>query len=468
MSVEERFERLMEVEHLVNALSVCVARLRSEAQKQVAAIRESIADGERRKAASTWDGKQPDLLLKNGRLWRKPTEADIGKAVRVGHFGADPADMDAVKLVGFHQEAGQHEGFICEGSKGNRVLWPLSWIEFEPDEDPGESGKTHISVQIEGSIQVEEAGWLATVSDDVFQGIAGGWFGTQEKPFDPINDPAPIYRKGQCRLMSEEETIEPGDFFWRNADRSQNLANFTIGMKVKDAVARGRGYNELWVFYRPIEATQSDKPKEASMTVDAYQKVVQSDSDFAWAIFCNLAVMAQDAGAPHKESYERAADLMRNWFGVDVRKFIQWQYANLNPQVTAEIPSNADSVQFKPGDKVWVQVTVLELSQNSVLVRGYADKAWWMRDIDCKPVEPEATTEDSSIAGSDFRDATPEDIAEIIRSGEPMEALFRDADDHEWEKGKLLGWRFHRKWGCAWLDGFGPWKYCLVRKIPKP
>jgi hypothetical protein len=287
------------------------------------------------------------------------------------------------------------------------VLWPLSWIEFEPDEDPGESGKTHISVQIEGSIQVEEAGWLATVSDDVFQGIAGGWFGTQEKPFDPINDPAPIYRKGQCRLMSEEETIEPGDFFWRNADQSRSLANFTIGMKVKNAVARGRGYNELWVFYRPIEATQSDKPKEASMTVDAYQKLVQSDSDFAWTVFCNLAVMAQDAGAPHKESYERAADLMRNWFGVDVRKFVQW-------------------------------------------------------------VEPEATTEDSSIAGSDYRDATPEDIAEIIRSGEPMEALFRDADDHDWEEGKLLGWRFHRKWGCAWLDGFGPWRYCLVRKIPKP
>jgi len=45
---------------------------------------------------------------------------------------------------------------------------------------------------------------------------------------------------------------------------------------------------------------------------------------------------------------------------------------------------------MKVGDKVWVQATVLELSQNSVLVRGYADKSWWMRDIDCKPVEPEA------------------------------------------------------------------------------
>jgi hypothetical protein len=253
MNLEERFQRLMELENLINALSVGVARLRSDAQKQMAAIRESIADGERRKAASTWDGKQPDLWLKNGRLWRKPTEADIGKAVRVGHFGADPADMDAVKLVGFYQEAGQHESFSCEGSRGQRVLWPLAWIEFEPDEEAGENGKTHISVQIEGNIQVEEAGWLATAPDDVFQGIAGAWFGTQEKPFDPINDPAPIYSKGQCRLMSEDETIESGDFFWRNATQSQCLANFTIGMKVKDAVERGRKHNESWVFYRPID-----------------------------------------------------------------------------------------------------------------------------------------------------------------------------------------------------------------------
>jgi hypothetical protein len=404
MSVEERFERLMEVEHLVNALSVCVARLRSEAQKQVAAIRESIADGERRKAASTWDGKQPDLWLKNGRLWRKPTDADIGKAVRVGHFGADPADMDAVKLVGFHQEAGQHEGFICEGSKGQRVLWPLAWIEFEPDEDPGESGKTHISVQVERSIQVDEAGWLATVSDDVFQGIASAWFGTQEKPFDPINDPAPIYRKGQCRLMSEDETIEVGDFFWRSVDQLQNLANFTIGMKVKDAVARGRGYNELWVFYRPIEATKSDNSKETPRIVDAYKKLVQSDSDFAWTVFCNLAVMAQDAGARHKESNERAADLMRNWFGVDVRKLWQWRFFETH---ATDEPKRFDSY---------------------------------------------------------YREATSFDIAKAM-DGKEVKARFRDFDTQNWIEGRCLyGWKRRNDTGkFKWTDSEGvAWMQCQV------
>jgi hypothetical protein len=54
-------------------------------------------------------------------------------------------------------------------------------------------------------------------------------------------------------------------------------------------------------------------------------------------------------------------------------------------------PSGTEGREMKVGDKVWVEVTVLDISQNSVLVRGYADKAWWMRDIDCKPVEPEAS-----------------------------------------------------------------------------
>jgi hypothetical protein len=53
-------------------------------------------------------------------------------------------------------------------------------------------------------------------------------------------------------------------------------------------------------------------------------------------------------------------------------------------------PSSTEGRAMKVGDKVWVEVTVLDISQNSVLVRGYAAKAWWMRDIDCKPVEPEA------------------------------------------------------------------------------
>jgi hypothetical protein len=45
---------------------------------------------------------------------------------------------------------------------------------------------------------------------------------------------------------------------------------------------------------------------------------------------------------------------------------------------------------MKRGDKVWVLCLVLEVEDNSVLVCGNADKSWWVRDIDCKPVETEA------------------------------------------------------------------------------
>jgi hypothetical protein len=43
---------------------------------------------------------------------------------------------------------------------------------------------------------------------------------------------------------------------------------------------------------------------------------------------------------------------------------------------------------MKRGDKVWVLCLVLEVENDSVLVCGNADKSWWVRDEDCKPIEP--------------------------------------------------------------------------------
>ena len=47
--------------------------------------------------------------------------------------------------------------------------------------------------------------------------------------------------------------------------------------------------------------------------------------DFAWSWHCNLAMMAFDAGAPHREANERAADFMRGVFDIDVRTMDQWK-----------------------------------------------------------------------------------------------------------------------------------------------
>jgi len=45
---------------------------------------------------------------------------------------------------------------------------------------------------------------------------------------------------------------------------------------------------------------------------------------------------------------------------------------------------------MKVGDKVWVQVKVLEVASGSVHVSGHSRASWWMFAEHCKPVEPDA------------------------------------------------------------------------------
>jgi hypothetical protein len=59
-------------------------------------------------------------------------------------------------------------------------------------------------------------------------------------------------------------------------------------------------------------------------------------------------------------------------------------------ETNSEGASSKDGGKMKLGDKVWVLCLVLEVKNNSVLVCGNGNKSWWVRDKDCKPVEPEA------------------------------------------------------------------------------
>lgn len=63
------------------------------------------------------------------------------------------------------------------------------------------------------------------------------------------------------------------------------------------------------------------------MSVESYQnalkeisKAMQIDPDLAWSWHCNIAMVAQDAGAPHKEANIRTADFMRRLFNVDTTR----------------------------------------------------------------------------------------------------------------------------------------------------
>ena len=65
---------------------------------------------------------------------------------------------------------------------------------------------------------------------------------------------------------------------------------------------------------------------------------MQIDPDLAWSWHCNIAMVAQDAGAPHKEANERTADFMRRAFDVDTTK----------PPIKPE-PYNAEVTGRPPG-----------------------------------------------------------------------------------------------------------------------
>ena len=51
------------------------------------------------------------------------------------------------------------------------------------------------------------------------------------------------------------------------------------------------------------------------------RRAMIKDPDYAWAWHCNIAMAAQDAGAPHKEANIRTGDFMRHLFGVETNRF---------------------------------------------------------------------------------------------------------------------------------------------------
>jgi Tfp pilus assembly protein PilF len=59
-----------------------------------------------------------------------------------------------------------------------------------------------------------------------------------------------------------------------------------------------------------------EEDKSASTALKNLSHVMQKDPEYAHSWHCNIAMMAQDAGASHESANKRAADFMRNSFGV--------------------------------------------------------------------------------------------------------------------------------------------------------
>jgi len=57
--------------------------------------------------------------------------------------------------------------------------------------------------------------------------------------------------------------------------------------------------------------------KKIKRAFDVLKKTMVDDPDYAWSWHCNIAVMAQDAGASHVVANDGAARFMKLWFDVD-------------------------------------------------------------------------------------------------------------------------------------------------------
>jgi hypothetical protein len=60
----------------------------------------------------------------------------------------------------------------------------------------------------------------------------------------------PIDVNGSMASLDGADTIQAGDLQWTDRDGKYRLCNFTIGMRVHEAIERGKAHGEKWVFYR--------------------------------------------------------------------------------------------------------------------------------------------------------------------------------------------------------------------------
>lgn len=79
------------------------------------------------------------------------------------------------------------------------------------------------------------------------------------------------------------------------------------------------------VWRKPLQQSEDDMRTEQitpEQALKALSDAMNADPDYAWGWHCNLAMMAVDAGAPHKEANEGAAGFMWLTFGVPTHNMI--------------------------------------------------------------------------------------------------------------------------------------------------
>jgi hypothetical protein len=84
--------------------------------------------------------------------------------------------------------------------------------------------------------------------------------------------------KGSMQSLDGADTIQAGDLQWTDRDSKYRLCNFTIGMRVHDAIQRGKAHGEKWVFYRKFkEAGEASGVNDKPAAVKRYRTPTLAD-----------------------------------------------------------------------------------------------------------------------------------------------------------------------------------------------
>jgi hypothetical protein len=65
-----------------------------------------------------------------------------------------------------------------------------------------------------------------------------------------------------------------------------------------------------------------------------------------------------------------------------------------------------------------------------------------------------------------WQDATADDVARMIKTGDLVSSRLRDSSTDDWQDGLLAGWKLRRS-GARWIDSDGTtWNFCQVYREP--
>lgn len=148
---------------------------------------------------------------------------------------------------------------------------------------------------------------LALLNDCFAQGALYAQQRCEKEHAASLRQPARA-EAGEWVMVPRELLIKAEHFIYQ---RSRN--------KDRDAIRVGVALARL-LAAAPCPTPERAEAGDIKQALEFLGNAMRSDPYYAWVWHCNVAMVAHDAGAPHYEANQHAADFMRKAFNVDTRK----------------------------------------------------------------------------------------------------------------------------------------------------